>query len=121
MRIALAALLLIAGTEAAAAAHCGHGRIFRVSMGVCVGAHSSLARGFVRAHYTMLPRGHHQRIKRDHCDPVTQCGDPISDRVIDNEPPQTMTPRDEPVLLPDPFGRSRLGVAHSRAGTWRLP
>lgn len=45
MRAALAGLALVACTVPAAARHhCGHGRILRVSMGVCVGAHSRLAR-----------------------------------------------------------------------------
>lgn len=44
MRAGWAVLSLIAFIEPAAAAHCGHGRIYRVSMGVCVGAHSRLAR-----------------------------------------------------------------------------
>lgn len=44
MRAMLGGLAFIAFIEPAAAAHCGHHRIYRVSMGVCVGAHSRLAR-----------------------------------------------------------------------------
>src|SRR5215469_4540743 len=43
MRFA-SALLLLALSSSAEAAHCGHGKVYRVSMRICVSAHSHLAR-----------------------------------------------------------------------------
>jgi hypothetical protein len=40
----LIAALLALGSSNAQAAHCPHGKIYRVSMGVCVGERSKLAR-----------------------------------------------------------------------------
>jgi len=58
MKRLLLAVMAIAMSSPAFAAHCRHGMIYRVSMGECVSKHSRLAHGFVRA------RTRHERVAR---------------------------------------------------------
>ena len=83
--------------------HCSRGQILRVHMGRCVSIHSALAseiyvsrgrRGGLRKHAGELEGGKPDRelaASPPRCNPLTQCGDPIEDRVVD--PPDGMTPR----------------------------
>src|SRR6516162_5316708 len=98
------ALLLLAPGEASAA-HCGRGQIYRVHLRTCVSSRSALAhiafRHRHRVRFTDLERDtttprHHHRPRHvgepeTTCDPASQCGDPIEDRVT-----ETTTPRQEP-------------------------
>jgi hypothetical protein len=124
MKVAAFCLALALPAQALAAA-CPHGQIRRIHLHVCVSRHSPLARGYIHpARYTALHRPHHIRRRHAHCDPLTQCGDPIEDRVKDagNPPlPQTATPRDDATPevppLPDAFSRSVIRPAPH----WRIP
>lgn len=105
-------------TERAEAAHCSHNQIYRVSMRTCVSIHSALARGYVHAS-TPIRRSIRHMARR--CDPRRMCGDPIEDRVEDEQtatPPATSdpTPRGSD-WLPDAFTKSQLGGVHI---DWRL-
>jgi hypothetical protein len=115
----LCPLLFLLAPGEAAAARCGHHGFFRPSLGICQSARAfrlaHVAYHHHRVRFTELrqdeapptPRHHH---RRPTCDPASQCGDPIEDRVT-----ETTTPRQEPRAattpvtdssLPDAFGRS---------------
>jgi hypothetical protein len=104
----------------ASAAHCGHGQIYRVHLRTCVSARSALAHIAFRHHHRIrftelrqdeappTPPHHH---RRPSCDPASQCGDPIEDRVTETttprqEPPRAATTPVTDSSLPDAFGRS---------------
>jgi hypothetical protein len=111
------ALLILAGSPVEAA-HCRRGQIYRVHMRTCVSVRSPLAhvafRHYHRVRFTDLERDtatprRHRRPRHVGapepamlCDPLTQCGDPVEDRVPIEAP--TATPRAE--VLPDAFAKS---------------
>lgn len=105
-------------TQLAQAHRCPHGQIRRISLGVCVGIHSRLAREVyhvrvVRAAYHVSSIRHrHNRSDELACDPQTMCGDPIEDRVVDAP---SSKPEPEPVL---PWPSSRLNPPRPYSWKW---
>jgi hypothetical protein len=110
-------ILLVALASNSAYAYCPHGEIRRLSLHRCVNIRSALARGYV--HASLTPR-HVLRRHTRRCDPLTQCGDPVEDRV-DDPSPVTPTQSSDPTprndWLPDAFTKSQLGGYHV---DWRL-
>jgi hypothetical protein len=82
-------------------------------MGICVGATSRLALEVRPMTYHHHHHHHARQLAAFHevppCDPETQCGDPVEDRVVD--PP----PEPDPVL---PWPKSRLNPARPYSFKW---
>jgi hypothetical protein len=108
-RCAFAVTALMLATSANAA-HCGHGKIYRVHMGICVSEHSRLAR-------MAMIRTHHPRLAR--LEPPGRTPVAVkAPRTVERHHPSPET--DSAVLgflgLPDPFAHSTLS---QRPNYWR--
>jgi hypothetical protein len=82
MRVILSVTLALAWLSPAEAAHCRHGQIYRVSMGVCVSAHSRLARVSHRRHIPVRlpPRQAIQRARK--ADRLAPAPDPTPEAAL---------------------------------------